>query len=103
MHGHSLVPLASGQKMAWRSGWLFENYEYPGAEYVRPHHGVRSDRYKLIHYHEEPQVYELYDLQLDPAELRNLCSDPKYAAVQESLLSRLASSLSETRDMVKLT
>ncbi len=35
-------------------------YQYPGGEQVRPHRGVRTWRYKLIHYYLEPQEYERF-------------------------------------------
>jgi len=101
MQGRSLLALARGQKTEWREDWLYEHYEYPEAERVRPHRGVRSARYKLIHYYLEPQEYELYDLQADPKELRNLYGQPEYAGVQERLQSRLASLRNETGDVVR--
>src|SRR5262249_4308121 len=44
---------------------------YPGNEEVRPCRGVRTERYKYIHYFTEPQEFELYDLKQDPEELHN--------------------------------
>ena len=44
----------------------------PGFENVRPHRGVRTERYEYIHFFLEPQEYELYDLQADPDEDHNL-------------------------------
>lgn len=38
---------------------------------------------------ESPPVYELYDLQSDPFELRNLAEDPAYAAVRQRLVTAL--------------
>jgi len=33
---------------------------------VRKNRGIRTGRYKLIHYYEQPEEFELYDLQEDP-------------------------------------
>lgn len=95
MQGRSLVPLANGQATGWRKDWLYEYYDYPGAEHVRPHRGVRTERYKLIHYYaldsyNEPQEYELYDLQSDPGERNNLYNSPTHATVQAQLWKRMA-------------
>ena len=37
--------------------------------------GVRGDRYKLIRFHGVWEPYELYDLETDPHEMRNLLGD----------------------------
>ena len=51
MQGKSLVPLLKGEKnLEWRSSVYYHYYEYPDAHRVRPHYGVRTERYKLIHY-----------------------------------------------------
>lgn len=39
---------------------------------VKRHYGVRNDRWKLIHFYNDIDQWELYDLQEDPHELRNL-------------------------------
>ncbi len=105
MHGRSLVPLLKGETPEnWRKDWLYEYFEYPGAEQVRPHRGVRTERYKLIHYHKLPQFpelpeeFELYDLQNDPGEIHNLHAQPGYAALTQQLLNRIAGLRKETDD-----
>ena len=37
---------------------------------VKRHYGVRNDRWKLIHFYNDIDQWELYDLQEDPHELR---------------------------------
>jgi arylsulfatase A-like enzyme len=56
---------------------------------VRPHRGIRTERYKFIHYVMEPQEFELYDLASDPGETNNLCGQPQAQAVQQELRKRL--------------
>lgn len=90
VQGHSLVPLAEGKPARrWRKDWLYEYYEYPGFENVRPMRGVRTERYKYIHYFVDPQEYELYDLQADPDEMQNLYGRPGYEDVTRKLAARL--------------
>ncbi len=73
MHGRSIVPLLRGELPAdWRKDWLYEYFEYPGAHMVRKNRGIRTERYKLIHYFEPPEEFELYDLKNDPGETNNL-------------------------------
>jgi arylsulfatase A-like enzyme len=78
MQGKSMLPLAEGEKISWRQDWLYEYYEYPGFENVRPCRGVRTARYKYIEFFIDPKEYELYDLEKDPDEINNLYGKPGY-------------------------
>jgi arylsulfatase A-like enzyme len=91
--GKSLMQLIANPRAEWRTDWLYEYYEYPGNEQVRPCRGVRTERYKYIHYFTPPEEFELYDLETDPQEMRNLHGDP----VHEPLARRLAARLEELR------
>ena len=62
------------------------------------HRGVRTDRFKFIHFFTEPQEYELYDLQADPNEDHNLYGTPGMEALAETLRARLAVLRQETGD-----
>lgn len=99
MQGKSLLPLAEGKTdAAWRTDWLYEYYEYPGFENVRPCRGVRTERYKLIHFFLEPQEWELYDLQVDPDEAHNLYGKPGYEELTAHLKKRLLELRAATHD-----
>ena len=79
MQGRSLVPLLRGQTPAdWRTSVYYHYYEYPSVHMVPRHNGVRTERYKLIHFYEFGE-YELYDLEKDPDELTNQYGNPAYA------------------------
>jgi arylsulfatase A-like enzyme len=98
MHGQSLVPLLKGEEpKSWRKDWLYEYYE-SGGHNVPKNRGVRTERYKLIHYYEQPEEFELYDLQEDPGERHNLHGDPQYAALGRQLLQRIEELRKETGD-----
>jgi arylsulfatase A-like enzyme len=99
MQGKSMLPLAEGKTgTPWRKDWLYEYYEYPGFENVRPCRGVRTDRYKFIHFFIEPEEFELYDLQTDPDEMNNLYGKPGYDEITARLKDRLAALRRETDD-----
>ena len=59
---------------------------------------VRSLARKLRHRSEVPPAYELYDLQNDPDEQRNLFGNAKHATVQERLMTQLESWRRESSD-----
>jgi len=99
MQGKSMLPLAERKPdVPWRKEWLYEYYEYPGFENVRPCRGVRTERYKLIHFFIEPQEFELYDLQTDPDEMNNLYGKRGYAELTAHLKERLAALRAQTND-----
>jgi len=94
MQGHSLVPLFKGATpQDWQKSLYYHYYEFFGnrraAHMVRRHNGVRTQRYKLIHFYNLSE-WELYDLKNDPREMTSVYADPKYAGVVSELKSEIA-------------
>jgi len=90
MQGRSLKPLLEGQDPPdWRKSIYYRYYEYPAVHMVHKHYGVRTERYKLIYFHEIDE-WELYDLEKDPHELRNEYNNPAYAEIVKELKAELA-------------
>ncbi|HVS15645.1 MAG TPA: sulfatase [Thermoanaerobaculia bacterium] len=87
MQGRSLRPLLEGDPPAdWRTSMYYRYYEFPhGWHDVRPHYGVRTERYKLVRFQGDLDVWELYDLAEDPQELRNRYRDPALSRVRARL------------------
>lgn len=98
LQGRSLMPLLADAGTPWRTDWLYEYYAYPGDEQVRPCRGVRTERYKYIHYFVAPEEFELYDLRDDPDEVHNLYGDAQHAALVRRLAARLEELRRETGD-----
>jgi hypothetical protein len=95
--GRSLLELGAPGSPSWRKDWLYDYYEYPGWENVKPHRGVRTETHKLIQWcTQDPEEWELYDLASDPNETRDLFGVPQYAALQQQLMQRLGSLMRET-------
>ncbi len=88
--GRSLVPLLKGkQPDDWRKSFYYHYYEYPRPHHVRPHYGVVTDRYKLVHFYgPDVDYWELFDLQRDPHELHSVYDEASYADVQRAVAGR---------------
>ena len=92
MQGVSLLPLLKGETPEdWRSSLYYHYYEFPAEHSVKRHYGVRNDRYKLIHFYNDIDEWELYDLQQDPHELNNLYGNPAYQEVTDQMMHELDS------------
>jgi arylsulfatase A-like enzyme len=91
MQGRSLLPILRGESPPdWRTSFYYQYYEYPQPHHVRPHYGLVTDRYKLVHFfHGGPDYWELYDREKDPQELRDFYNDPQYAGAIEALRGQL--------------
>ncbi len=98
--GKSLIPLMAGEKVKkWREGIYYHYYEYPhGWHSVKRHYGVRTERYKLIHFYNDIDTWELFDLKNDPAEMHNIYNDadPTLIAGLKTLLGKLQKEYGDT-------
>jgi arylsulfatase A-like enzyme len=122
IHGHSLMPLVRRETRQVRTE-LFAELTYHAA--YDPQRAIRTDRHKLIrHFGDRLEVVlpnvddspsksllldagwaaerrpsvELYDLILDPMEMRNLAEDPEHANVLAELSRRLEEWMADTAD-----
>jgi arylsulfatase A-like enzyme len=98
MHGRSWLPLLEGEEPAWREAFLYQYDEYPAWHCVRKHRGVRTRDWKLLHFWEQPEAWELYDLAADPDERHNLAGRPAYADRLGQLRAQLAALRREVGD-----
>jgi arylsulfatase A-like enzyme len=97
--GRSLLPLMKGESPAdWRKAILVEYFSDTVFPRVRKmgYQAVRDDRWKLIHYTDQPDFDELYDLQNDPYELKNIIRDPTTTDAWAKMRKKLHQLLSET-------
>jgi arylsulfatase A-like enzyme len=86
----------------WRKAMYYRYWMHnDGDHHVPAHYGIRTDRWKLIDYYGRPlgksganppdtaPEWELYDMQNDPREMKNLYADPKYASVVRRMKAEL--------------
>lgn len=100
MQGRSLMPLMNTTpQKEWRSSVYYHYYEFPyGWHNVKKHYGIRTDRYKLIHFYNDIDAWELYDLQTDPNEVNNIYDDPSKKQLVDSLKQELDKLRQEFQD-----
>lgn len=89
MQGESLKPLLERRQTDWRKAIYYHYFEFPNEHGVKKHYGIRTDRYKLIHFYEDIDTWELYDLQKDPEEMHNLYGKPGNEILTEKLKAQL--------------
>ncbi len=101
MHGQSLLSLLDKDPKNDQTRKALYYHYYEGGEHrVAKHYGVRDERYKLIYFYTPKfNYFELYDLEKDPQELKNVYKDSDYAEV----VKRLKKKITELRKQYKDT
>jgi N-acetylglucosamine-6-sulfatase len=99
IQGRSLIPIFDGRAPDWRSSFLVEYFTDTVFPRIRNmgYTAVRTPRHKYIQYRELENMNELYDLESDPYEERNLVDDPAARAVLQRMQSELERLMTETR------
>ena len=88
MQGKSFVPVLKGRQKGNVHDALYYHF-YENLEHkVAKHIGVRTDRYKLIWFYENNE-WELYDLEKDQQEMKNVHNDPAYTKVKGMMKKKL--------------
>jgi arylsulfatase A-like enzyme len=90
--GRSVLPVASGKVAP--AEWVEPDFVYEYYwEWTFPHtpttFAIEHGRLKYIQYHGVWDIEELYDLDKDPQEMRNLINDPTYRKSKIDLRHRL--------------
>ena len=86
VQGKSMLPMLktlNKDHSDFRDAVYYAYYE-TGEHYVPQQYGVRTQRYKLVYFHDSNE-WNLYDLQEDPNEMQSFYNNPKYAEVQKKM------------------
>jgi arylsulfatase A-like enzyme len=103
MQGRSVAPLVRGQSLAPRENSLYYHYyEFGPPHWSAPHYGIRTDRYKLIHYYDRNE-WDFFDLERDPDEMDSLFRENGMRVVSEyeDTLHQLVAQLKARREFYK--
>lgn len=99
MDGQSFIPLGRGESVPWRDYFLYVYYwekNFPQSPTV---FALRGNQYKYISYYGLWDTDELYDIQADPGETRNLIADPNFARTAKDMEARLYGMMDDTGGM----
>lgn len=99
IQGLSFKPLAENKKTKWRDAIYYHYYEFPNEHMVKKHYGIRTDRYKLIHFYNDIDQWELYDLENDPDEMENIYNTENKELI-ESLKEQLIKLQKQYKDSI---
>jgi hypothetical protein len=97
-HGESWRPYLENPSAKGRDSWMYEYFEYPLPHCAPKARGVRTRTHKLIHYIQNPQAHEAFDLVKDPEERRNVYDDPAYSSQVAALAKELERHRTITND-----
>ena len=100
MDGQSFLPILQGKKIPWRDSAFYEYYWERNFPHTPTTHGVRTNRYKYIHYHGIWDIDELYDLRNDPEEMNNLIDSPEHQDLIKQLNDRMFEWLEKSDGML---
>ena len=90
IQGKSLRPLLENKhNTEWRDAVYYHYFEFPSIHMVKRHYGVRTKRYKLIHFYHDVDEWELYDMEEDPSEMNNIFGKPGTEKITEELKKKL--------------
>ncbi|MDG5491332.1 sulfatase [Psychroserpens sp. SPM9] len=91
MQGKSLRPLLENTMNHddFRDAVYYHYYDYPAFHMVKKHYGIRTKRYKLMHFYDDIDTWELYDLEEDPKEINNQINNPDYDIIEAELRTQL--------------
>ena len=101
IQGASLKPVLvnEGKTPAdWRKAAYYHYYEYPAEHSVKRHYGIRTQDFKLIHFYNDIDEWEMYDLKADPREMNNVFGKPEYAEKQKELMQLLQETQKQYKD-----
>ena len=77
---------------------MYYHYYENGEHSVSPHFGIKTNRYKLIRFYEKVESWELFDLQTDPSEMKNIYGTAGTETITKNLKSRLLNLIHQYKD-----
>ena len=104
MQGKSLLPILKNNGKApddWRKSVYYHYYEYPAEHSVKRHYGIRTKDFKLIHFYNDINEWEMYDMNKDPHEMTNIYGNPTYTTKRNELMNELKQTKATFKDTIE--
>ena len=101
IQGTSMKPVLENEGKTpadWRKAAYYHYYEYPAEHSVKRHYGIRTQDFKLIHFYNDIDEWEMYDMKADPREMNNVFGKPEYAEKQKELMQLLQDTQKQYND-----
>jgi arylsulfatase A-like enzyme len=99
MQGASMRPLLQQEQITnWRKEIYYHYYELSFG--LTRHYGIYTGRYKLMHFYHPIDAWELYDMEKDKSEMRNLFNEPAYKDIVSDLKKRLRQLQAQYKDPI---
>jgi arylsulfatase A-like enzyme len=98
IQGKSMMAILKDPKASIRNSVYYHFFEYPGEHSVLKHFGIRTNRFKLIRFYDHQNFWELYDLEKDPKEMKNIYGHKKYESITADLKKQLEQFCIENKD-----
>lgn len=97
MQGKSFLPLLTQKAYTKRTALYYHYYEN-GEHAVSPHFGISTGKYKLIRFYKRVESWELYDLESDKSEMKNLYGKKGYEKITALLKKQLIEQIAGYED-----
>ncbi|MCA9214717.1 MAG: sulfatase [Planctomycetales bacterium] len=99
MDGLDMTPLAQGKEVKWRDYFLYNYYWEKNFPHSPTVFALRGQKYKYITYYGLWDTDELYDLESDPGESKNLINDAGLQDVVKQMENELYARMAELGGM----
>lgn len=91
MQGRSFREVLEGSTNEFNDAVYYHYYDFPAFHMVKRQYGVRTERYKLVHFYDDIDEWEFYDLEKDPKEQHNAINDEEYKDIVTVMHKKLDS------------
>jgi arylsulfatase A-like enzyme len=89
MQGRNFAPMVGGGSLQWREDFYHE-FTWAAEGRIAPSEGIRSAQWKYIRYpSQNPVVEQLFNLQNDPSETKDLIADPSHSLLLNAMRAKL--------------
>ena len=103
IQGKSFLSLLNNKNTgSWRKEIYYHYYEFPEPHHVYPHVGIRTQQYKLIKFYGGISDWELFDLEKDPHEMKNIYAQKGNERIIANLKADLEKLMKQYRDTAAL-